>query len=76
LPFIFNSLLILLNYFFFRTKAAVSFDGKKLCSNHRRSLVTLITYHRPLTERQVVIILSILVAALTSAAVLIQWLLS
>jgi UDP-N-acetylglucosamine--dolichyl-phosphate N-acetylglucosaminephosphotransferase len=75
LPFIFNSLLILLNYFFFRTKAAVSLDGKKLCSNHRRSLITLITYHRPLTERQVVIIISILVAALTSAGVLIQWLL-
>lgn len=75
LPFIFNSLLILLNYFFFRTKAAVSFDGEKLCSNHRRSLITLITYHRPLTERQVVVIISILVAALTSAGVLIQWLL-
>jgi UDP-N-acetylglucosamine--dolichyl-phosphate N-acetylglucosaminephosphotransferase len=75
LPFVFNSLLILLNYFFFRTKAAVSFDGKKLCSNHRRSLITLITYHHPLTERQVVIIISILVAALTSAGLLIQWLL-
>jgi len=75
LPFVFNSLLILLNYFFFRTKAAVSFDGKKLCSNHRRSLITLITYHHPLTERQVVIIISILVAAFTCAGVLIQWLL-
>jgi UDP-N-acetylglucosamine--dolichyl-phosphate N-acetylglucosaminephosphotransferase len=75
LPFVFNSLLILLNYFFFRTKAAVSFDGKKLRSNHRRSLITLITYHHPLTERQVVIIISILVAVLTSAGLLIQWLL-
>jgi UDP-N-acetylglucosamine--dolichyl-phosphate N-acetylglucosaminephosphotransferase len=76
LPFVFNSLLILLNYFFFRTKAAVSFDGKKLCSNHRRSLITLLTYHRPLTERQAVIIISVLVAAFTCAAVLIQWFLS
>ena len=75
LPFVFNSLLILLSYFFFRTKAAVSFDGKKLCSNHRRSLITLITYHHPLTERQVVIIISILFAAFTSAGVFIQWLL-
>jgi UDP-N-acetylmuramyl pentapeptide phosphotransferase/UDP-N-acetylglucosamine-1-phosphate transferase len=73
LPFIFNSLLILLSYFFFKTRAAVSFDGKKLCSDHRRSLITLVTYHRPLTERRVVIMISILVATLTSAAVLIQW---
>jgi UDP-N-acetylglucosamine--dolichyl-phosphate N-acetylglucosaminephosphotransferase len=75
LPFILNSLLILLNYFFFRSKAAVSFDGKKLSSSHRRSLITLITYNRYLTERQVVVIISLLVAASTSAAVLIHWLL-
>jgi UDP-N-acetylmuramyl pentapeptide phosphotransferase/UDP-N-acetylglucosamine-1-phosphate transferase len=72
LPFILNSLLILLNYFFFRSKAAVSFDGKKLSSNHRRSLITLITYHRYLSERQVVVIISLLVAASTAAALLIQ----
>jgi UDP-N-acetylmuramyl pentapeptide phosphotransferase/UDP-N-acetylglucosamine-1-phosphate transferase len=75
LPYIFNSSLILLTYFFFRTKAAVSFDGKKLFSDHRRSLITLITHHRYLTERQVVVIISLLVAALTSVAVLVQWLL-
>jgi len=74
LPYIFNSSLILLTYFFFRTKAHVSFDGKKLFSDHRRSLVTLITYCRPLTERQVVVIISLLVAASTSATLLIQWL--
>jgi UDP-N-acetylglucosamine--dolichyl-phosphate N-acetylglucosaminephosphotransferase len=71
LPFIFNSVLILLNYFFFRTKAAVSFDGKKLSSNHIRSLITLITYHRYLTERQVVVIISLLVATVTLVALLI-----
>jgi len=70
LPYIFNSSLILLNYFLFGTKANVSFDGKKLFSDHRRSLITLITYHRPLTERQVVLIISALVAASTLAAVL------
>ncbi len=76
LPYIFNSSLILLNYFFFRTRARVSFDGEKLFSDHRRSLITLITYRRPLSERQVVVIISFLVAASTSAALLIQWLLS
>jgi len=74
LPYIFNSALILLTYFFFRTKARVSFDGKKLFSDHRRSLITLITYRHPLTERQVVVIISLLVASSTFAALLIEWL--
>jgi UDP-N-acetylglucosamine--dolichyl-phosphate N-acetylglucosaminephosphotransferase len=73
LPYIFNSSFILLTYFFFRTKAQVFFDGKKLSSDHKRSLITLITYHRPLTERQVVVIISFLVAVSTFAAVLVQW---
>lgn len=72
LPYIFNSSLILLNYFLFRAKANVIFDGVRLVSNHRRSLITLITYNRPLTERQVVVIVSLLVAASTLAAVLVQ----
>ncbi|MEM3627021.1 MAG: hypothetical protein QXZ25_03235 [Candidatus Bathyarchaeia archaeon] len=72
LPYIFNSALILLTYFFFRTKASVSFDGEKLSSDHKRSLITLITYHRHLTERQVVAIISLLVAASTTVAVLVQ----
>jgi len=74
LPYIFNSALILLTFFFFRTKANVSFDGKRLVSDHKKSLITLITYHRPLTERQVVLIISLLVAISTSVALLIQWL--
>ena len=74
LPYIFNSSLILLNYFFLRTKAKVSFDGEKLFSSHVRSLVTLITYHRPLTERQAVVIISLLFATSTSAALMFQWL--
>jgi len=62
-----------LNYFFFKEKANVVFDGKELFSDHRRSLVTLITYHRPLSERKVVVIISILVAASTFIAVLIHY---
>jgi len=72
LPYIFNSSLILLNYFFFGAKAAVHFDGVKLVSDHRRSLVTLITYKRPMTERQVVVIVSLLVTASTLTAVAVQ----
>ncbi len=65
LPFIFNSSLILLTIFFTRKRAKVSYDGKRLSSDHRKSLITLITYHRPLTERQVVIIIAGLVALFT-----------
>jgi UDP-N-acetylmuramyl pentapeptide phosphotransferase/UDP-N-acetylglucosamine-1-phosphate transferase len=71
LPYIFNSAIILLSVFFVRKKAAVVFDGKRLASTSRKSLVTIITYHRPLTERQVVIIISAIVALFTLLGVLI-----
>ncbi len=70
LPYIFNSAVILLTFFFTRNKANVFFDGKRLLSKHRRSLITLLTFERPLTERQVVILISLLVAMATLAAVL------
>ena len=72
LPYIFNSTIILLSVFLVRKKARVTFDGKKLISENRRSLVTSITYNRPLTERQVVIIISFIVALFTLLGVLIQ----
>ena len=72
LPYVFNSVLILLTIFFVRKKASVTFDGKKLVSEHRRSLVTLLTYKRPLTERQVVALISLIVAVFTVLAVLIE----
>jgi UDP-N-acetylglucosamine--dolichyl-phosphate N-acetylglucosaminephosphotransferase len=71
LPYIFNSSIILLTIFFFRKKASISFDGKKIVSDQRRSLVTLITYRRPLTERQVVAAISLLVVFFTLIAVFI-----
>jgi UDP-N-acetylmuramyl pentapeptide phosphotransferase/UDP-N-acetylglucosamine-1-phosphate transferase len=70
LPYIFNSAIILLTFFLYKTKGSLIFDGKKLVSNHRRSLVTLITYNHPLTERQVVIAISLLFVATTFLAVL------
>ena len=72
LPYVFNSSLILLTLFFSRKKASVTFDGKKLSSDHIKSLVTLITYHRPLTERQVVAIISALFVVSTFAALALQ----
>ncbi len=69
LPYVVNSSLILLTIFLAKKRANVSFDGKKLESDHRRSLVTLITYRRPLTERQVVAIISLLITMFTLIAV-------
>lgn len=72
LPYVVNSSLILLTIFLTKKRASVSFDGEKLVSDHRRSLVTLITYRRPLTERQVVAIISLLTALFTAAAAVIS----
>jgi UDP-N-acetylglucosamine--dolichyl-phosphate N-acetylglucosaminephosphotransferase len=72
LPYVFNSILILLTILFVRKKANVSFDGKKLVSDHRRSLVTLITYKRSLTELEVVAVISFLVAVSTAIAVMVE----
>jgi UDP-N-acetylglucosamine--dolichyl-phosphate N-acetylglucosaminephosphotransferase len=72
LPYIFNSSLILLAIFFVRKKARVNFDGQKLSADHRRSLITVITYHRPLTEKQVVRIIALIVGIFTLIGVLIQ----
>jgi UDP-N-acetylglucosamine--dolichyl-phosphate N-acetylglucosaminephosphotransferase len=74
LPYIFNGAFILLSVFFVRKKANVVFDGKRLVSEHRRSLVTMITYKRPLTEQQVVAIISAIVAVFTVFGLLYQFL--
>ena len=74
LPYIFNSSLILISIFLTRKKAKMTFDGNKVVSEHRRSLATIITYKRPLTEHQVVGIISLIVAAFTVLAVIIQFL--
>jgi UDP-N-acetylglucosamine--dolichyl-phosphate N-acetylglucosaminephosphotransferase len=73
LPYIFNSCLILLAFFLYRKKGSLSFDGKKLFSDHRRSLITVITYRRPLTERQVVMVISLLIALTTIIATVFQY---
>ncbi len=72
LPYIFNSVIILLAVFFTRKRAGVKFDGTKLSSDARKSLVTVITYHRPLTERKVVIIIASIVALFTLLGAIVQ----
>jgi UDP-N-acetylmuramyl pentapeptide phosphotransferase/UDP-N-acetylglucosamine-1-phosphate transferase len=72
LPYIFNSSIILLSVFFMREKAKVIFDGKKLSADSRRSLVTVIAYHRPLTERRIVQVIAIIVALFTLIGAIIQ----
>jgi UDP-N-acetylmuramyl pentapeptide phosphotransferase/UDP-N-acetylglucosamine-1-phosphate transferase len=70
IPYVFNSAFILLSVFFVRKKANVVFDGKRLMSDHRRSLVTLITYHKLMSERRVVAIISVIVALFTALGIL------
>jgi UDP-N-acetylglucosamine--dolichyl-phosphate N-acetylglucosaminephosphotransferase len=72
LPFIFNSSIILLSVFFTHKKAQVKFDGEKLCSDSRKSLVTVVTYKRPLSERKIVLIITIFVALSTLLGAVIQ----
>lgn len=70
IPYVFNSALILFTIFIIQKRPHVIFDGKKLHSGHRRSLVTLVTYKRYLTERQVVTIISLIIAVFTIFSVL------
>jgi len=74
LPFIFNSSIILLAVFFTRKRAGVKFDGTKLSSDARKSLVTIICYHRSLTERRIVQIIAAIVALFTLLGAIVQFL--
>ncbi len=72
LPYIFNSAIILLAVFFTRKRAGVKFDGTKLSSDARKSLVTIICYQRPLTERRIVQIIAVIIALFTLLGAIIQ----
>ncbi len=71
LPFIFNSALILLNVFLFGRTARLILKDNKLYSKNRRSLLTLIAYYKPLTERKLVVFVAALVGVSTLVAVLV-----
>jgi UDP-N-acetylglucosamine--dolichyl-phosphate N-acetylglucosaminephosphotransferase len=70
IPYIFNSALILLTVFFTRKRATVSVKDGKFVSDHRRSLVTLLTYYKPMSERRVVTVIALLVAIFVAIALL------
>lgn len=71
LPYIFNASLILLNFFLFRTTAKLIFDGNKLHAEHRRSLLTIIAYYRPMVERKLVTVVAVIFAVFTLIAILV-----
>ena len=73
LPYIFNSSLILLTIFFSGKTAHLLLKDGKLLSDHRRSLLTLIAFHKPLSERKLVLLMSLLVALSTSTAIFVWW---
>jgi len=73
LPYIFNSSLKLLNILFFKRLPALKLKSNKLFADHRRSLLTLIAYYKPLSERQLVLVVSFIFAIFSGLAVLASW---
>jgi len=72
IPYVINSSLILTNVLFFKRRSKLEMDGLLLKSRHRRSLVTLIAYYHPTTERKIVLIISLIFVFVTSVAVIIS----
>lgn len=71
LPYIFNSLIILLNRFLFHKTAEITVQGDKLVSRNIRSLQTLIAHNRPLSERRIVQIIALIFLSFTALAILV-----
>ncbi len=69
LPYIVNSSLILINALFFKRRASLEMDGLLLKASQRRSLVTLIAYYHPTTERKLVLIVSLIFVLTTIMAI-------
>jgi UDP-N-acetylglucosamine--dolichyl-phosphate N-acetylglucosaminephosphotransferase len=74
LPFVVNSILILLNVFLLGQTARLALDGNKLRADSGRSLLTLVAHQTPLTERQLVLVISSLVAISTTMAIAVWFL--
>jgi len=72
LPYIFNSALKLLNIFLFGQTAALKMRGNILYSNHRKSLLTLIAFYKPTTERKLVLIVSAIFVIFACLAVFVN----
>lgn len=72
LPYIFNSTLKLLNIFLLKQTAALKMKGNVLYSEHRKSLLTLIAYYMPTTERKLVVIVSTIFIVFACLAVFVN----
>jgi len=70
IPYIFNSMLSLANIFIFRRVAALKLRENILYSDHRRSLLTLIAYYKPMRERKLVLVVSAVFTVFAILAVL------
>ena len=70
LPYIFNSILKLLNIFLLKQTATLKMKNNILYSDHRKSLLTLIAFYKPTTERKLVLIVSGIFAIFACLAVL------
>jgi UDP-N-acetylglucosamine--dolichyl-phosphate N-acetylglucosaminephosphotransferase len=73
LPYIFNSSILLLNRLFLGNRTTSFMKGNLVHAKDRRSLLTLIEYYRPSTERQLVVIASLIIGFFVLLAVL-MWL--
>ena len=72
IPYILNSSLVLINALFLKRRARLEMDGSILKASHRRSLLTLIAYYHPTTERKLVLLVSLLFTLTTTTAILIS----
>lgn len=72
LPYIFNSVLVLINVLFLKRRPSLAMDGPMLKADHKRSLITLIAYYYPTTERKMVMLIAFIFAIFTSAAIIIS----
>ncbi|MEM2401974.1 MAG: hypothetical protein QXX24_05490, partial [Candidatus Bathyarchaeia archaeon] len=72
IPYILNSSLVLINALFLKQRARLEMDGSILKASHRRSLLTLIAYYHPTTERKLVLLVSLLFTLTTTTAILIS----
>ena len=72
IPYILNSSLVLINALFLKRRARLEMDGLILKASHRRSLLTLIAYYHPTTERKLVSLVSSLFTLTTAAAIFIS----
>ncbi|MEM1587416.1 MAG: hypothetical protein QXX99_08400 [Candidatus Bathyarchaeia archaeon] len=71
-PYIFNSALVLINIVIFKRRARLIMNGLILKADHRRSLITLIAYHHPTTERKLVLLVLSLFMLTTTIAILVS----